>query len=265
MDAVGGNPKERLDNAVLAQMPENNKLNAPVKNTQEEFQISEKPKVQQQSANVTSCVLPADAVGGNPKERLDNTVLGELAKNEPMDAAMKDMRGKLQVSEKLEVQQQSRSTADTGLHAEAAAAVPHGPEQKPNGYIMISYCWDNKKLVRQVHKAITEMGVKVWIDENEMHGSIIERMAEAVSGSQAIVMCYSQGYFKSFNCRSEAEYARKCKKPIIPVLCQEGYTPGLWLDFILGSMLYYDLSTPQSFEENMPGLLKEVKRHLESS
>ena len=130
---------------------------------------------------------------------------------------------------------------------------------------MISYCWATKDVVKRVQQALLQMGIKVWFDEEEMRGSLIDRMAEAIEGSHAIVLCYSQGYKNSGNCRGEAQYAYKCKKPIIPVRCQERYDADGWLGFIIGSMLYYDISTPDSFSQNLPGLLKEVSRQIGSA
>ena len=146
----------------------------------------------------------------------------------------------------------------------AVAAVPHAPEQTQKGHIMIFYCWASKKVVKKVQTALVQMGVKVWFDEDEMHGSLIDRMAEAIEGSQAIVLCYSQNYKNSGNCRGEAQYAYKCKKPIIPVRCQGCYDADEWLGFIIGSMPYYDLAIGDSFNQNLPCLLKEVARSVGS-
>ena len=127
---------------------------------------------------------------------------------------------------------------------------------------MLSYCCATKDVVKKMKQALEQMGFKVWFEEDEMHGSLIDRMAEAIEGSQVIEMCYSQNYKNSNNCRGEANYAYKCKKQIIPVPCQERYDADGWLGFIIGSMLYYNLSTSDSFNQNPPALLKEVSRQM---
>ena len=217
----------------------------------------------------------ADAVTGEPaeKEALDNAVKDVLQMMHGMKRlSIKEPSGVSGKSEKVAEGAVSLKSANTTLAAPhpapptpvAGPPAPPAPPQEQKGHIMISYCWANKELVKKVHAELVRMGLQVWFDEDEMHGSLIDRMAEAVEGSRAIVLCYSQNYKNSGNCRGEAQYAYKCKKPIIPVRCQEGYDADGWLGFIIGSMLYYDLSTPNSFEQNLPGLLKEVARQMGS-
>ena len=241
--------------------------------------------------SIPSYSLPPPAtINGKPEEELADAVVGEQEEKEALDAAVKDvlevMHGMKHLSIK-EPQPATKTAAESRKSEKvvegavsvasvsttyaaptptlpASAADQQAPRQEQKGHIMISYCWANKELVKKVHAELVKMGLQVWFDEDEMHGSLIDRMAEAVEGSRAIVLCYSQNYKNSGNCRGEAQYAYKCKKPIIPVRCQEGYDADGWLGFIIGSMLYYDLSTPNSFEQNLPGLLKDVARHMGS-
>lgn len=152
--------------------------------------------------------------------------------------------------------------SDSNLVATVTLPSPSMPLSDQRPYVMLSYSWSTKELVKQVQHAIVQVGVKVWFDEDEMRGSLIDRMAEAVEGASAIVLCYSHAYKNSSSCRGEAQYAYKCRKPVIPVRCQESYDADGWLGFIIGSMLYYDISTADSFKQNLPCILKEVVRYV---
>ena len=215
-----------------------------------------------------------------PEEGLDDALVGEPAEKEALEAAVKELLEALNGSKQSEDKEPAsaggcetsagKMQMDVVMQVDmtGASPIPQAATVKmapQKGQVMISYCWATKDLVKKVQQALVEMGINVWFDEEEMHGSLIDRMAEAVEGSQAIVLCYSQAYKNSGNCRGEAQYAYKCKKPIIPVRCQDRYDADGWLGFIIGSMLYYDLSTPDSFNQNLSGLLKEVARLMGST
>ena len=76
-----------------------------------------------------------------------------------------------------------------------------------------------------------------------MSGLTIEAMADAVEHAAVVVLLASRRYRESENCRSEACYAYQKRRPIIPVMAQESYTPEGWLGFIMGTRLYVDFST----------------------
>lgn len=76
-----------------------------------------------------------------------------------------------------------------------------------------------------------------------MSGLTIEAMADAVEHAAVVVLLASRRYRESENCRSEACYAYQKRRPIIPVMAQESYTPEGWHGFIMGTRLYVDFST----------------------
>ncbi len=57
---------------------------------------------------------------------------------------------------------------------------------------------------------------------------------------------------------TEANYAYKLKRPIIPLLMEEGYDPDGWLGIILGTKLYYKFCCDN--ETDVDGLLKGIKQ-----
>jgi hypothetical protein len=55
-----------------------------------------------------------------------------------------------------------------------------------------------------------------------MHGALCERMAEVVENSRFVLMCMSETYKSSSNCKSEATYSPTEGKTIIPVKLTSG-------------------------------------------
>ena len=55
----------------------------------------------------------------------------------------------------------------------------------------------------------------------------------------------------------EAQYAYKCKRPVIPLLVQDGYDPDGWLGLIVGTKLYYKFCNDK--DTDLEGLLKGIR------
>ena len=72
-------------------------------------------------------------------------------------------------------------------------------------HVMISYQWDVQKLVIQIKNKLQADGFKVWMDIDEMGGSTLESMAKAVENASVVLVCVSQKYKESPNCRSGNE------------------------------------------------------------
>lgn len=112
--------------------------------------------------------------------------------------------------------------------------------------VMISYNWTQQALIKRINVRLKRHGLKVWLDVEQMQGSTISAMAAAVEGADIIIMCVSEQYQASANCRLEAEYALQRKKHIIPLMVGEAnFRPSGWLGLILGAKLYYDFSFAQ--------------------
>ena len=69
-------------------------------------------------------------------------------------------------------------------------------------HVMISYQWDVQTLVIQLKNRLQADGYKVWMDIDEMGGSTLESMAKAVENASVVLVCVSQKYKESHNCRS---------------------------------------------------------------
>ncbi|XP_072051272.1 uncharacterized protein [Amphiura filiformis] len=105
-------------------------------------------------------------------------------------------------------------------------AVSQGAQsQQQTPRIMISYQWDSQERVMQIRDKLTAAGYEVWMDVTNMKGDILHAMAQGVENSVAILMCMSEKYKESRSCRSEATYAYKLGKTIVPLLLEPGYQP----------------------------------------
>ncbi|XP_055896555.1 uncharacterized protein LOC106060007 isoform X2 [Biomphalaria glabrata] len=127
------------------------------------------------------------------------------------------------------------------------------------GHIMISYNSSDRETLKKVYDALRTEGYKVWMDIYEIKGSSLDSMAKAVEHSEVILMCMSEKYKESANCRLEAEYAANCGKPIIPLLMQHSYKPNGWLGILLGSKIFYEFSGERyTFKDKMQDLIREI-------
>lgn len=140
----------------------------------------------------------------------------------------------------------------------APSPAPPIPASKDAGHIMISYQWGNQKVILQIRDSLREQGFKVWMDVDNIHGSTLQAMAEAVEGAAVVLMCMSQRYKESPNCRTEVEYAFARHKPIVPLLMEKDYKPDGWLGILKGSKLFFDFSGKYSYKDKVVELCREL-------
>ena len=124
--------------------------------------------------------------------------------------------------------------------------------------LMISYSHKNKELCKQLYDQLVQMGYRVWIDFDQMHGNVMDAMAHAIEQSHTVIICLSEDYRKSNYCRAEAHYAFQRQRKIVPVLLQKHYKPDGWLLFLIGQLLYVDF-TKHEFSQAMTMLLVELR------
>ena len=65
----------------------------------------------------------------------------------------------------------------------------------------------------------------VLVDLENMHGNLLDAMADAIENSSIFLMCLTEKYKDSPSCRLECEYAYQRRKKIIPLLLQANYKP----------------------------------------
>mmetsp|Transcript_44830 Transcript_44830/g.62809 ORF Transcript_44830/g.62809 Transcript_44830/m.62809 type:complete len:311 (+) Transcript_44830:2-934(+) len=132
--------------------------------------------------------------------------------------------------------------------------------------VMISYNWTESKQHALAMKHLLEsLSLTVWIDEQQMRGSLIEKMAEGIEGSRILLVCIGSMYQSSASCRLECEYASVLKRTIIPVKTTKNFSPSGWLGLILGSKKYYELPVdlPSTPLTEIP-IIQEFLRDLHS-
>jgi hypothetical protein len=142
-----------------------------------------------------------------------------------------------------------------------------GTCSKNTRHVMLSYCWNAKarpEIVKSLATALRDQGYDVWRDEvctilsiscvfspscrplnflvllppsalqdgssilHPMSGNVTDCMAEALEKSAVVIMCVSEQYKDSANCRMEAKYASQLANNqalrILFVMMQENYT-----------------------------------------
>ena len=136
------------------------------------------------------------------------------------------MLRQLQHSKDPEVQ---KAAAGTLWELEGKTARSVEKQEGTRNHVMISYQWDNQDVLIEVRKRLQASGYRVWMDLEQMGGSTLEAMAKAVEDSSVVLICLSQKYKESPNCRSEAEYAYQLRKDVVPLMMQHKYKADGWL------------------------------------
>lgn len=132
-------------------------------------------------------------------------------------------------------------------------------EQEFQYDIMISYSHKDREICHQIHKALTANKFRVWLDQEEMHGAMMQVMADAVENSRCILICMSEAYYSSPYCQSEAQYAYEKRRVLIPVKVQSGYKPDGWLAFLISGRIYVDFHK-RGFDTAFTKIVSEIQR-----
>lgn len=148
--------------------------------------------------------------------------------------------------------------AVSGIMWEIHGKKGHSENTDSEEHVMISYQWDTQQAMLRVKQELETQGFSVWMDVEQMEGSILETMARAVEKSSVLVVAMSRKYQNSPNCRSEAEYAYQRRKRIIPLMMESGYNPDGWLGIILGAKLWMDFRKEPNV--GIQQLLKEISK-----
>lgn len=138
-------------------------------------------------------------------------------------------------------------------------SVEKKPSDNKDSHIMISYNTGSRELCLKIKSELEKLNYKVWIDVNEIHGSSLDSMAEAVENSMCVLMCVTEKYRMSVNCQAEAQYSFRLNKKIIPLIMQQGYQNVTgWLGIIIGDKIFVDF-VKYDFSEAMERLVKQIK------
>eukprot|EP00004_Rigifila_ramosa_P007149 TRINITY_DN1806_c0_g1_i7.p1 TRINITY_DN1806_c0_g1~~TRINITY_DN1806_c0_g1_i7.p1 ORF type:complete len:1928 (+),score=397.07 TRINITY_DN1806_c0_g1_i7:814-5784(+) len=94
---------------------------------------------------------------------------------------------------------------------------PGGVPAALKPWIMISYNWAHQHIALKLKKLLEAAGYVVWMDVDKMAGNMDAAMAEAVDGAEAVIVCLTEGYKASKNCKAEFQYAVGKGKPVCGV------------------------------------------------
>ena len=133
-------------------------------------------------------------------------------------------------------------------------------KETTGNHVMISYQWDAQEVLVEVKNKLQARGYRVWMDLEQMGGSTLEAMAKAVENAAVVLVCVSQRYKESPNCRSEAEYAYQLRKDIIPLMMQRNYQADGWLGMLVGTKLWIGFQGKQVVDSGVGKLIKELGR-----
>ena len=182
----------------------------------------------------------------------DDNNKGEIRQEE---GAM-DILHQLQQSKNSEVQ---KAAAGALWELEGKTARQSSEKIESTGnHVMISYQWDSQEVLVEVKNRLQASGYRVWMDLEQMKGSTLEAMAEAVENASAVLVCVSRRYKESQNCRSEATYAYDLKKDIIPLMMERNYKGDGWLGIIVTGKMWFDFQSKHALEQSVTKVIKEL-------
>eukprot|EP00730_Choanoeca_flexa_P001433 TRINITY_DN10632_c0_g1_i9.p1 TRINITY_DN10632_c0_g1~~TRINITY_DN10632_c0_g1_i9.p1 ORF type:complete len:719 (+),score=189.70 TRINITY_DN10632_c0_g1_i9:57-2213(+) len=155
--------------------------------------------------------------------------------------------------------------------------------------LFVSYCWNNSLLAhrndnvktyvgtehndpRLIKLLLEDHGYRCWLDIEQLESGgagLFEELAEGLKHTKAVVLCLSDEYAMSENCRTEIQFAMKSlKKPVVPIIVGKGDT---WKKSVVGMLLaslgrddIIDLrdAAQADLDEALPTLLKQIKTVL---
>ncbi|RMZ96525.1 hypothetical protein BpHYR1_008771 [Brachionus plicatilis] len=155
----------------------------------------------------------------------------------------------------------SNNSDQVELKMGSHSGVTYNKSDSKEEHVMISYNKESRDLCLQIKEELERDGHKIWIDVQDIRGSSLESMAKAIENSKCVLMCMTEKYKQSPNCRAEAEYAFNIRKPIIPLLMQKNYAPDGWLGIILGTKIFVNFSK-YPFDECIKRLKLEIDEQI---
>ncbi|XP_071944130.1 uncharacterized protein [Antedon mediterranea] len=132
------------------------------------------------------------------------------------------------------------------------------------GYIMLSYNWAHKVIVRNIRYRLWQEGYRVWIDIDEKDGMkdfIYSDMPNAVKHATVVISCLSKKYEDSPNCKTEGGCIGHYNKKRIPLLMEKDYKLDDWVLGIFVGRIWIDFSNVERFEANFQELLARLQNY----
>jgi len=126
--------------------------------------------------------------------------------------------------------------------------------------IMISYSHKDKDLCFQIYDRLVKDKFRVWLDREQMHGTPLESMSNAIENAEFVFLCMSDAYKQSGYCKMEAYYALERQCSIIPLVMKAQYKPDGWLGIVVTGRMRIDFPK-YGFDDGYKKLLVEINRN----
>eukprot|EP00164_Ancoracysta_twista_P013199 GFYU01020986.1.p1 GENE.GFYU01020986.1~~GFYU01020986.1.p1 ORF type:complete len:742 (-),score=119.97 GFYU01020986.1:557-2782(-) len=134
------------------------------------------------------------------------------------------------------------------------------------GHIMVSYDPGSLDTVRKIVRSLNAAGLTVWVDYEKIQVSDFNtanvKIGQAIEQSRAVLICMSQQYQSSVLCKMECEYARRChhhhRVAYLTMQKVMVYQPSSWLEYVLETAAWRDLSDEAAFDKHMPRLCSQL-------
>ncbi|MEB3210544.1 MAG: TIR domain-containing protein [Leptolyngbyaceae bacterium] len=141
--------------------------------------------------------------------------------------------------------------------------------QHPNFDIFISYSSQDREFVRELHAALLESKLNVWIDWNNIPVAADwrEEAESAIQSAHTFIFVISPDSVISRNCSYEIQQANRFKKRCIPILYRRGYDNNIYKDSGLSSLQRVDFTdvdfTDKGFDRAQHELLDAIESNLD--
>jgi hypothetical protein len=132
--------------------------------------------------------------------------------------------------------------------------------ESDTGFVMISYSWTYKNECLKLNSELKNRGLLTWIDVDNMSENLFDGMSRAIETCTVVLICFSDEYRQSVNCRLEAEYAFKIKKPVVFVRMQANYQPQGWFGLMMGQRIFVDFA--DSTDSDSTVRISEIVRQI---
>ncbi|XP_071845673.1 uncharacterized protein [Apostichopus japonicus] len=137
--------------------------------------------------------------------------------------------------------------------------------------VFISYQWDKQPQIKKLFSELTKLGFPCWLDIMQMGGGdpLFAKIDKGIRNAEVVLSCVTSKYALSANCRREVSLSDALRKPIIPLLLEEGMTwppPGP-MSMTFTQLLYIDFTqevSQRNFEdEKFNELVSKIKDYVQ--
>ncbi|KAJ3107687.1 hypothetical protein HK100_003535 [Physocladia obscura] len=125
--------------------------------------------------------------------------------------------------------------------------------------------WDSQHTCAQIRDALKAVGLKVWMDIDQLKGNIHAAMTDGVAKCNIFIPLLTVKYQESANCRIEIQFANNNSKPIIPIRLALPSEDAVGSVFMLTTGMIYIYIEPDMFgSEKWSDAINSLCREIEA-